>query len=220
MFHDIFSKKIESQKQKIKIIADIHEKDSLLISQLLAQDKIEIEFKPLQVADYIINNIAIERKTLSDLKSSIINKRIMSQLIELKQFPKHFLLIEGPQESLYAPPLHENAIRGFLLSVILNHQVPIIFTKDAKDSANYLYLLSKKQNNSPPSLRQKIPLSEKDQLQFILEGFPNIGPVKAKALINKFKSLKNIISSPFQSLQEILGKNAEAFKSLIEKEFS
>ena len=144
----------------------------------------------------------------------------MSQLIELKQFPKHFLLIEGPQESLYAPPLHENAIRGFLLSVILNHQVPIIFTKDAKDSANYLYLLSKKQNNSPPSLRQKIPLSEKDQLQFILEGFPNIGPVKAKALINKFKSLKNIISSPFQSLQEILGKNAEAFKSLIEKEFS
>tara|TARA_Y100000310_G_scaffold302882_2_gene340709 strand:+ start:1699 stop:2370 length:672 start_codon:yes stop_codon:yes gene_type:complete len=219
-FLNIFSsshpKSKEKPKEKIKIIVDFREKSSLVPSNLISLG-FQVEFKQLPVADYLIKDIAIERKTVSDLKSSIINKRIISQLLELKQYPKHFLIVEGSQEAYQDNRgLHENALRGFLLSVALEYQVPIIFTKDEKDTAKYLYVLAKKPEKTEFSLRpSKTFKSKKEQLQFILEGFPNVGPTKAKSLIAKFKSLKNIILAPLEDLQEILGSRAQDFKSLL-----
>ena len=78
-FQDIFSKKEGRKKSKNEkrktIIIDHREKNSLVPSELSALG-FQIEFKQLEIGDYIINNTIIERKTSSDLKSSIINKRI------------------------------------------------------------------------------------------------------------------------------------------------
>lgn len=218
-FLNIFSSKKIKKESSTTIIADHREKNSLVIAELMALN-IKVEFKQLPIADYLIRNIAIERKTIQDLKSSIINKRIVQQLIGLKQYPSHFLIIEGLEnKDLYAPPLHENALRGFLLSVALEYKVPIIFTQNPKDTAKYLYILAKKKTKSEHSIRpSKILKSTQEQIQFILEGFPNIGPTKAKKLIKKFKSLKSVINAKIEELQDILGKKAEEFKSLIEKE--
>jgi len=219
MFHNIFSKKKgkEENKNQIKpkIIIDDREKNSLLPSELVNLG-CQIEFKRLDVADYLVNDIAIERKTLSDFKSSIINKRILFQLKELKQYPKHLLLIEGFSfKEAYSEILHENALRGFILSTLLNFQVPIIFTQNEIDSARYLSVLAKKTEKSPSSLRQKLLLTEEEQKQFILEGFPGIGPQTASKLIAKFKSIKAIINADESELEEILGKKAELFKKTI-----
>ncbi|MDP1728897.1 MAG: ERCC4 domain-containing protein [archaeon] len=215
-FHNIFSKKPLKEKPKLKILIDNREKNSLVASYL-AKDFI-IEFQQLPIGDYIVQEVAIERKTISDLKSSIINKRIFSQLQELKQFPKHLLLIEGiSEEDIYSGTIHENALRGFLLSVALEYQVPIIFTKDSKDTASYLSVLAKKTKKPESSIRpSKIALTKEEQIQFILEGFPNIGPTKAKKLIEKFKSLKNIFNTSEEELKEILGVRAKEFKDLID----
>ena len=218
-FFDIFSKKKLKKSLPLKITIDHREKNSLVASEL-AKLKFQIEFKQLPVADYLINNIAIERKTISDLKSSIVNKRIVQQLLELKQYPKHFLIIEGNQSDFYAPPLHENATRGFLLAVALEFQTPVIFTKDEEDTAKYLYILAKKKTSSLAIRPSKIFLSQEEQAQFILEGFPNIGPAKASALLKKFKSLKDIFSAPLEDLSPILGKKAQDFKSLIDKKIT
>jgi len=211
-FFNIFSKKQPSPEKKLKIIVDNREKNSLVIPELLNQN-FEIEYKQLPVADYLINNIAIERKTIQDLKSSIINKRIMQQLLELKQYPSHLLLIEGfSDENIYAPPLHENAIRGFLLSIALEFQTPMIFTQNAKDTVKYFSIIAKKKPSSEPSLRpSKIFLSENEQAQFILEGFPGIGPKTAQLLLEKFKTIKNIINAPEEEIKSLLGKKANNF---------
>lgn len=217
-FLDIFSKKQTKKVEFPAITIDHREKNSLVASHLTKLGH-PIEFKQLPVADYIIKKTAIERKTLSDLKSSIINKRIISQLLEIKQYPNHLLLIEGANEDFYTPPLHENALRGFILSIALEEKIPVIFTQNEKDTALYLSILARKQTKSNFSIRpSKILKSPKEQLQFILEGFPNIGPAKSKSLISKFKSLKNILNAPLEELQEILGKRAINFKELIEKE--
>ena len=216
MFHNIFSKKKLKKEKKQKIIIDNHEKNSLVASEL-ASLGFQIEFSHLPVADYLVNDVAVERKTISDLKSSVISKRIISQLLELKQYPKNILLIEGFDESVYEGLLHENAFRGFLLSVAVDFQVPMIFTQNEKDTAKYLAVLAKKHLSKEVSFRpSKIAFSSDEQIQYILEGFPNVGPVKAKKLLKKFKSLKNIISASINDLQEILGKRALEFKSLIE----
>jgi len=214
-FHNIFSKSPVKEKPKLKILIDHREKNSLVSSYL--KKNFILEFQQLPVADYIIQGIAIERKTISDLKSSIINKRIFSQLQELKQFPKHLLLIEGiSEEDIYSGTIHENALRGFLLSVALDYQVPIIFTHDAEDTAKYLSVLAKKTEKPEMPIRaSKITLTREEQIQFILEGFPHIGPAKAKKLIEKFHSLKNIFSVSEEALSEIIGKRAKEFRELI-----
>jgi ERCC4-type nuclease len=88
-FLNIFSKKPLERPPELKIIVDNREKSSLVLPELLSKN-FKIEFRQLPVADYIINDIAIERKTLSDLKSYIINKRIIKQPLELKQYKKTY----------------------------------------------------------------------------------------------------------------------------------
>ena len=78
---DIFSKKplIRKEKPNAKIIIDIHEKNSLINSELIDLG-LETEFKPLKVADYLVGDVAIERKTVSDFISSLVSKRLLNQL--------------------------------------------------------------------------------------------------------------------------------------------
>ncbi len=214
--YNIFSAK-KIPEQKIKILIDHREKNSLVPS-LLAKHGFQLEWKQLPVADYIVRETAVERKTVSDLNSSIINKRIISQLLELKQYPKHLLLIEGVlEEDLYNSGIHENAIRGFLLSVALEFQTPLIFTHNEEDTAKYLEVLAKKDKPSEFSLRaSKITFSKEEQVQFILEGFPHIGPVKAKKLLEKFHTLNNIFNASKEELSQILGIRAKEFKDLLD----
>jgi len=202
------------ENPKIKIIVDNREKNSLVPSILIAKN-FEIEFKQLLVADYLVHGTAIERKTISDLKSSIINKRIFQQMLEIKQYKKYFLIIEGNSGELYNNEIiHENAIRGFLLAISLDYQVPIILAKDEEDTANYLSLLAKKSPKEASLRASKIFLTEKERLQFILEGFPNIGPVTARKLLDNFNSLKNIANASQEDLEKLIGKKAEALYKL------
>ncbi len=213
--YNIFSKK-PIKERKIKVLVDNRERNSLVISEL---NKLEIitEFRQLPVADYIVDGLAIERKTLWDFKSSIINKRIMQQLLELKQYPEHFLILEGLESTdPYSGGIHENAFRGFLLSVLLDYKVPIIFTLNEKDTAKYISVLAKKQKKTDLSIRpSKTFMTEKEQLQFILEGFPGIGPIAAKKLLSHFKTIKNLANSTEEELKSIIGKKAEVFYRLI-----
>ncbi|MBS3091315.1 hypothetical protein J4217_02615 [Candidatus Pacearchaeota archaeon] len=217
-FFNIFSKKQEKknseENKKAKIIIDNREKNSLVISELINLGT-EIELKQLQIADYLVNDVAVERKTINDLQSSIINKRIFSQLKDLKQYRQNLLIVEGDIE--YSPVfIHENAFRGFLLSIALEYQIPIIFTKNEQDTAKYLLVLAKQTKNKESSLRESQTFkSKRDQIQFILEGFPGVGPIKAKALIKKFKSIKNIVNATEKELNNILGKKTSEFKTLI-----
>ncbi len=220
MFENIFLNKRTKRDTKPKIIADIHEKNSLLISELI-EIGVDVELRHLKVADFIVKDVAIERKTVSDFLSSMINKRLIRQLEELGQYPNCLLLIEGIEEQeLYNDEpegIHGNAIRGFLLDILLKYKVPIIFTKDYKDTAFFLLILAKKQGKEISIRAKKKNLSKKEQLQYILEGFPGIGPKTAKKLLKKYKTIKEIINTPLEELKTEIGKKAEIFKLLEEK---
>jgi len=219
IFENIFSKPKKRTFKIIdrpKILVDNREKNSLVISELMHLG-LEIEFQQLKVADFISKGVAIERKTINDFISSMLNKRLFKQLEEIKQYPKYFLIIEGIEEQeLYndsSERVNANAIRGMILSIILNYQVPIIFTKDEKDTAQFINVLARKQTKKHFSLNpKKKSLNKEEQKQFILEGFPGIGPATAKKLLKEFESIKGIINTPLEKLQEAIGKKADIFK--------
>ncbi|MCK9595576.1 hypothetical protein M0R19_00095 [Candidatus Pacearchaeota archaeon] len=206
---------IDKPKEKQKIIIDYREKGSLVVAELIKLG-FETELRELKVADYLVNNIAIERKTVSDFISSMINKRLVRQLEELQQYEKKFLIIEGIEEQeLYSEDcegINPNAIRGFLLSIILKHKIPIIFSKNSEDTAKFISVLAKRKEKESSLNVSKKSLNKKERMQFILEAFPGIGPKNAKKLLEEFKTLKNIFNTPLEELEKIIGVKAEVFK--------
>ena len=218
---DIFSKRksnLKKDKPRPRIIVDYREKNSLVISELIKLG-LEIEFRELKVADYIVKDVAIERKTIKDFVSSMINKRLFNQIQELQQYKNKLLLVEGVDEQdLYSDDktgVNGNAIRGFLLSILLKYNIPIIFTKDYEDSAKFISVLSKKQTKELALKAKKRILNKKEQLQFIVEGFPGIGPKTAQKLLKKFKTIQNIIGASEKELKETIGKKAEVIIKII-----
>jgi len=209
---NIFSKKekTKSEKNKVRIIADIHEKNSLVIPTLIELGA-EVETKPLEIADYLINNIAIERKTSGDFINSMLSKRLQEQLNQLQQYEKKLLILEGNTNLQKNSNINPNAIKGQILAILTYYNIPIIFTKDSEDSANYLFLLAKQQLKGvqESTLHSRKPSSEKEQKQYIIESFPNIGPKTAKELLKKFGSIKNIINTSEKELEKEIGKKAE-----------
>ena len=225
-FFDIFSKKKikeKKQKNKSKVIIDTREKNSLMASELSSLG-MEIEFATLKVGDYIINDVVIERKTIPDFIGSMLNKRLSNQLEELQQYEKRLLIIEGFDEKfLYSDDehseyggIHPNAIRGFLLSILLKYKVPIIYAKNEADTAKFILTLSKKKEKEASLNVGKKSLTKKERMQFILEGFPGIGPKTAKKLLEKFKTLKGVLNEPMEEIEKLIGKKAEIFKILDE----
>jgi len=223
---DIFPKhkriRDETPKQeKQKILVDYREKNSLVASTLVELG-FEVEFRELKVADYLVNNVAIERKTISDFVNSIINKRIIRQLQELQQYENKLLIIEGiDEQELYSDDsegINANAIRGFLLSVTIKQKIPVILTKNYEDTARYLAVLARKKEKESSLNVTKKSLNKKERLQFILESFPGIGPKTAKKLLQHFKTIKNIANASIEELTEIIGKKADIFR-LIEEDY-
>ncbi len=214
-----------TKKEKPKIIIDYREKNSLIPAELI-ESGFKIKFQNLKVADYLVGDVAIERKTISDFITSMKNRRLVKQLEELQQYEKRLLIVEGiDEQELYTDSkdwagMHPNSIRGFLLSILLKYKVPIIFTKNCEDTSNFISLIAKKRkSNELPLNVKKKTLNKKEKLQFIVEGFPGIGPKTAKKLLKKFKTIKNIINASEEELKKVIGKKAEIMKELIAKKY-
>ncbi len=221
---NIFSKKKIKIIEKPKILIDYREKNSLVISELVSLG-MDIEIKELKVADYLLKGVAVERKTVSDFINSMISRRLLRQLEELSQYDNRLLIIEGiDEQELYTDSeesrgMHPNSVRGFLLSIVLRYKTPILFTKDYKDTAKFLSIIARRKSKEFPLHVKKKSLNKKEQLQFVMEGFPGIGPKTAKKLLKKFETIKKIINASEEEIKKTIGKKAEIMKKIIEQEY-
>jgi Fanconi anemia group M protein len=206
----------------VKITVDRHEKNSLVVAELI-DNRAEIELKVLPIADYIVGDVAIERKSISDFISSMLNKRLVRQIEGLKQYPNRMLIIEGIEErQLYtensSTGLHANAVRGMLLSIMLDSKTPVLFTHDYKDTARFLMVLAKRLENKYKDVSFRVKrksFNVAEQQRMILEGFLGIGPKSAKKLLKHFGTVRAVISASEEELKKIIGKKGEAVFKII-----
>ena len=217
----------------VKIIIDHREKSSGIIEEL-AKDN-EIEIKQLTVADFIIegNNadgekqiIGIERKTKEDFLNSIADKRLISQLSMLRENFKHpILIIEGTENLYRIRNFHPNAVRGMLASIAIDFQIPILHTRNYRDTSKLISVIAKrleKPKNLSSLLLQKKPSTLKEQQEMIVSSFPGIGSEISKNLLKNFKTIKNFINADTKKLKEVekIGKKkAQKIMELLEKEY-
>ncbi|MEK6826453.1 MAG: ERCC4 domain-containing protein [Nanoarchaeota archaeon] len=216
----------------VKIIID-HREPRQLIRELAKDHNIEI--KQLLTADFIIQgkdpegkdiSIGLERKTSSDFLNSIIDKRIIQQLLYLKEnFTSTLLIIEGTENIYKIRNFHPNAIRGMLASITIDFQIPILQTRSYRDTAALINTIAtrlEKPKKLFPLLKKRKPPTLKEQQGLIIESLPYVGPTLAKSLLKKFKSVKNIINASSQDLQEIekIGKKkSEEIKKVTDSNY-
>ena len=217
-----------------KVIVDYRERSSGIVKEL-AKKKIDTEIKQLIMGDFVIqskdlNNklvtVGIEKKTQSDFLNSIIDNRILQQLINLKEnFDIPLLLIEGSENIYEIRNFHPNSIRGMLASIAIDYQIPIIFTKNIRDTASLIGIIAKRlerpiKNISLISKRK--PLTLREQQEFIVSSLPGVGPTIAKSLLKKFGSIHDIINAKKEDLMDVdkIGKKkAEDIKTLLESQY-
>ena len=209
------------REERVRVVVDQREKNSLVASELMALG-VEVEFQRLPVADYIIGKVAIERKTASDFVNSLINKRLLRQLEELKQSNKQLLIIEG---NLKETEFNPGAIRGMLLSIMIDFGIPIIFTENYEETAEFLASLVKrlKRGKTENGLKfKKKVYNMAEQQQIVIEGFPSIGPSLAKALLKEFKTIRAIANASEEELckvEKIGKKKAKIIKTVLEESY-
>lgn len=122
-------------------------------------EEIAIKITNLPVADFIITEdihdnttikLAIERKSINDLYSSIIDGRFREQksrlLDSLGDHNKICYLIEGFSSKLITAK-KINMIRGSIVNLIFKHQYRVITTQNKLDTFDHILLLYKKYKN-------------------------------------------------------------------------
>lgn len=216
------------EKEKIAILADIREKYSGVVSALYDEGAL-IELKALPIGDFLCSSrAAVEVKRVPDFVNSIIDGRLLRQLRELKgNFERPVIIIEGAgEQDIYSVRnVHPNAIRGMLATIAVSYGMPILHSKSPKDTAGLLMAIAKreKEANAPePSLHSQKPATLAQKQEYVIASLPGVERKLAKALLEKFGSVAEVISTTEENLQkvELIGpKKAAEIRKVIESEY-
>lgn len=190
----------------ITIIADNLEKPSG-IPDLLLLKGIELSLAQLVVGDYIINDcIIVERKTNTDFVQSIMSGRLFKQCAGLRKTGMlPLIIVEGnPYKTSYITP---ESIKGALLSITLSWQIPVIRSSGKEDTTSLLIMAAHQQLNPPQFIRKTgiKPKIRQNKRHYFVRNLPGVGPKLAINLLNRFKTIENIVLAGEDELMEVEG---------------
>ena len=201
------------------IIYDDREKTKAI--EILKQ-KFKMERQRLEVADFIIStDIGIERKRAGDFEQSIIDGRLFSQVERLKkEFEKPLIVIIGNDFER----ITSKALSGAFISLIVDHNIPIVFLNNEEEFAEFISRIVEREGK--PARERKTNFSRKNkdlklQQLNVIEALQGVGPMLARNLLQKFRTIKNLFNADEKQLREVEGVGkikAKKIKDLFLKE--
>jgi len=191
---------------EIKVVVDDREFD---LAKRLG-DGGGVNFKRLEIGDVVVSDkIVVERKTTADFVSSIVDGRLFRQATEMKDlYENPLIIIEGQPSELYTHrAIHPNAIRGALASLVLKHGVPIIFTRDLQDTADFIRVLVTRESkpDNGPSIKVPKAGTLREQQERLVCALPGINLVLARRLLDHFREPLALFTTDIKGLQEVEG---------------
>ena len=209
----------------LKIFADHRQKGP--IARALSDKGVAVELKALPIGDYLCSSrVAVELKTVEDFVNSIVDGRLLRQLKELKQhYERPMIIIEGSQDIYSVRKVHANSIQGMLATIVVDFGIPVLKTKDYAETAELLIAISKREQvkgNNDIQMHNIKPLTLKQQQEYLISALPGVESTIAKALLTRFKSVKEIVNADKDSLKEtdLIGpKKAADIKKVLDSEY-
>jgi len=208
----------DTAEKRLKIIADHREVPSGIVDELV-QLGVEVEACQLKVGDFILSDrVGVERKSVGDFLQSIIDKRLMSQAKILREtFERPVLILEGG--NLYSRrAIHPNAIRGSLAALAVDVGIPILPTRDEKETALILFAIARREQldeSREVAVRgEPKGLTLPEHQRFVVEGLPGISAVLAKRLLEHFGTVERVMCASEEELKQVHGIGREKARSI------
>ena len=207
----------------MRVVVDDREGNVALLDVLRNEAGMEIEFRRLEVGDYLLPNLLVERKSYRDFCESIKNGRLFRQAIQLSRSSiQPLIIIEAAVPSNFRNPVPQEAVRGALITLSILFGIPVLKSKNGYESARIMLQVSKQieafgltnhrwRRPSPPKNNKGI--KRRMQIHF-LQGVPGIGPGKAGQLIEQFGSIRNIINLTAEELSTVPGIGRKLVKKI------
>lgn len=195
------------------IIVDYREHATDIIN-LLKINGFNVVLDDLPVGDYQIGNIIIERKSMNDLATSLVEGRLFNQLKRLKNLKEYnvLLVIEGSL-SEFTKRSSLPVFIGTILSILFDYKIPIYLSNNYHETFELIKNIYKRvSERKMPTIKlrmDKKPYGIKDIQKFVLAGIPGIDNVLAERLLSHFKSLSNIANAPISELMNVKGIGKE-----------
>ena len=213
------------KEARLKILVDHRESGSGVLRGL-SDLGADVELKAL-ATDYILSSrVGVEHKTAEDFVNSIVDGRLLGQLKGMVEiFEKPIVVVEGEQDIYSVRGVHPNAIRGALATIAVSYGIPVLQTKNPRETAALLFAIAKREQEEGAarefSGHTKKPLTLKEQQEYLVSALPNVGASLAKELFNQFGTIKSIVNASDEDLKKVDGigdKKAARIREVLESE--
>jgi Fanconi anemia group M protein len=199
-----------SAGEMVTLVADAAQKGNAILAAL-SEKKVRIVYANLQIGDFqITDNVYVTYMTSEDFVRGLADKRLYRQVLELKRScPEPVLIVEGP--NVYElKEANAYVINGALAFMSVLNRVPVIFTGDAEESADILFMATNQMQFGlgfeVHAEDQKKKKREFKEIQLdVLSALPGVGPTIAKALVKQYGSLQGIFAASAEDLAGVNG---------------
>jgi ERCC4-type nuclease len=194
----------------IHVVVDDREVSSGIIPEFQMLGGVVISVRRLRVGDYIVDGkLLVERKTLTDFTASIIDGRLFRQASRLTSTPlARAIVLEGVSTDLFQDQMRREAIQGAIISLTLNFCIPLLRSRDPKESAHLMISAAKQLRRVPSPVLPRSGKRPKGKYKLqlhILQGLPGVGPERARRLLDTFGSIENVITAQAEQLARVSG---------------
>lgn len=214
-------------RSSVYVIADDREAGRGVIEALSGMDGVNLGVERLALGDYLVDEwLRVERKTLPDLASSIADGRFFRQAARLASASERAVVVlEGTARDLADSDMRREALQGALITCTLKLDLPLLRAKTPSESARLLGYAARQMRRDregavPRSLGGRRPTGKRQTQLYVLQGLPNVGPVRAKRLLEQFGSVENVMTAPVEALAEVDGigpKTAQSVRWVVEE---
>jgi ERCC4-related helicase len=198
----------EFTPQGPKIVIDDRETSSKVVEELSGMGA-AIRLERLACGDYAIGDrILVERKTARDFVDTLVNRDLLGQVKAMADAViRPVMIIEGGD--LYTQrDIHPNAIRGVLAALTVDMGVSVLFSRDEQDTAQMLMVLARREEGGRGDHKvhpHKTHRSAREDQEYIISAFPEIGMKSARILLAHFGTVQAITNAELADLVAIKG---------------
>lgn len=192
----------------IVVVVDVRELKSGVVREL-GKLGCSLKIQTIEVSDYVVSDrCAFERKDIDDFFNSLFrDRKLFSQLIDLASaYERPILLFEGGDPFFSGRRVSPKAVQG-ILSAIALMRIPILYSLNAKETAEIIFSVAKKEQETdkrpfnPHGSRSKMSL--KEQQEYVISAIPEVGPVVARNLLRHFGSVVKVMTANAEQLMEV-----------------
>ena len=211
-----------------RVVADERERASGVPDEL-SKLNVRVYFSRLPVADYVLNpELAIERKSVRDLVSSVYDSRLFYQAAKLSAaYAKPFLLVEGDSKEVESLVKNMKSFYGAIANVTLAYGLRVLYTANPRETATAIAELLNHARAKPlarmPSEVPPKARSVSQQQLYLVAAMPGIGRKLAEKLLSKYGTPRRVMGLTAGELamtQGIGWKKAERIRNMLDATFT